>query len=533
MQKLLWFLPVLIVSTLFLFPKESSFDIRPVRQISGIVVPHHDLVKAQRAEFFDEVAEQISPPKTVIIVSPNHAQSGFGTIQTTDKTWNLSNGVLEPNREVVSSITSSPARMAELVQPGGFQNEHGIYLVLPDIHRVWPDAKIVPIILKIDTSTSSVQALAKSLDETCHDCLLVASVDFSHYQPAVLANEHDKLTLRALQNLDEDLIRTKAEVDSPPSLQLLMQWARSHETQRFNLWKHTNSGELLHDPDIETTTHIFGYYDHGTQVQPEKRISFLIGGDMMFARGIHYRFQKNLRESVEHLGDRLFWGTDLALINLEGSISQKSVAPDPSPTFHFVFPPETAKVLTYLHLNAISLDNNHSDHVDPRIPDIPILPTTVEGEGLKITVIGINTLWGVKDIKDQISKIKEDSDQRVIIFPHWGVEYAPIHSQQQQDLAHTWIDAGADLVIGSHPHVIQDGEIYKGKPIIYSLGNLLFDQNWSVETQQGMLVGGAFTDDGLELFGLPVISKNFKPELARGALKARLLKKIDGAMLKP
>lgn len=509
------------------------------KTISGIVVPHHDIVKAQRAEFFDIVAREIRAPKTVILVSPNHFESGKADIQTTDKTWDLSNGALEPDREVINAITISPARTTEVVQSGGFANEHGIYLVLPDIHRVWPQAKIVPLILKFN---ANIDELTKQLDEKCHDCLVVASVDFSHYQPAVLANEHDELSIRALEKLDERLIRDNAEVDSPASLQLLMQWAKRHDTQRFNLWKHTNSGELLADPDIETTTHAFGWYGEGGPVSAERRVSFLIGGDMMFARGIHATFESNLKESVAHIGDRLFWGTDASIINLEGAISAKPVRPDPGPTFTFVFPPQTVDVLKYMHIDAVSLDNNHANNAGPggeqvtadllAKQDIGVLPQTFEGEGLKLTVIGIHTLWGVKDITGQIRDIKQDPDQRVIIFPHWGVEYEPIHTKQQEELAHLWIDAGADAVIGSHPHVIQDAQMYKGKPIFYSLGNLLFDQDWSIPTQQGMLIGGAFTDEGLEIFALPVISKNHQPELARGAIKQQLLKKIAGGIIK-
>ena len=510
-------------------PAVSPLQLQPL-SISGAVVPHHDLVKAQRAEFFKKLADQVAP-KTVILVSPNHYDAGRAGIQTTDKVWELSNGTLEPNR---GALVGS-------VETASFQNEHGIYTVLPDIKRVWPDAKIVPIILKFNTSTSSVQALHDALLKTCSDCLLVASVDFSHYQPAILANLHDELSIRALQNLDEDLIRAKAEVDSPPSLQLLIKWAKSHDTLRFNLNAHTNSGDLLQDQDIETTTHVFGYYDdEQRKMNNEKRVTFLIGGDMMFARGVHYKFAKDLKESVANLGDRLFWGTDASIVNLEGAISALPVVPDPGPHFKFVFPPETVAVLKFLHINAVSIDNNHASNGSPKITqellekkDIQILPITIQGEGLKLTAIGINALWQIPNIKSQITNIKSDPNQRVIVFPHWGEEYKPIHNKQQEQLAHEWIDAGADLVIGSHPHVIQDAEIYKGKPIFYSLGNLLFDQNWSQATQEGMLIGGAFTEDGLEGFGLPVISKNLQPELARGATKQRLLKKIEGGMISP
>jgi poly-gamma-glutamate synthesis protein (capsule biosynthesis protein) len=63
----------------------------------------------------------------------------------------------------------------------------------------------------------------------------------------------------------------------------------------------------------------------------------------------------------------------------------------------------------------------------------------------------------------------------LIVFTHWGIEYTTTETSHQQDMAHLAIDSGADLVVGCHPHVIQPSEIYRGKPIIYSLGNFVFD----------------------------------------------------------
>ena len=74
----------------------------------------------------------------------------------------------------------------------------------------------------------------------------------------------------------------------------------------------------------------------------------------------------------------------------------------------------------------------------------------------------------------------------VIVFPHWGVEYTSGPSSLQQRLGRQMIDAGADLVIGNHPHWAQAMEVYKGKPIWYSLGNFTFDQSWSEPTLEGI-----------------------------------------------
>jgi hypothetical protein len=74
----------------------------------------------------------------------------------------------------------------------------------------------------------------------------------------------------------------------------------------------------------------------------------------------------------------------------------------------------------------------------------------------------------------------------VIVFPHWGIEYTSGPSPVQQRLAHLMIDSGADIVIGNHPHWAQAMEVYKGKPIWYSLGNFTFDQSWSEPTLEGI-----------------------------------------------
>lgn len=75
----------------------------------------------------------------------------------------------------------------------------------------------------------------------------------------------------------------------------------------------------------------------------------------------------------------------------------------------------------------------------------------------------------------------------LIVFTHWGIEYQPQEDADQQAMARVAIDAGADLVVGAHPHIIQPSEIYKGQPIIYSLGNFVFDEMYGVEALGNVL----------------------------------------------
>lgn len=106
---------------------------------------------------------------------------------------------------------------------------------------------------------------------------------------------------------------------------------------------------------------------------------------------------------------------------------------------------------------------------------------------------GINWIEENK-IKNDINLAKQNSDF-VIVSYHWGAEYIPQPEQYRVDLAHRTIDWGADLIIGNHPHWIQPVEIYKNKIITYAHGNLIFDQEWSQETKQGVIGKYIFWQD--------------------------------------
>ncbi len=91
-----------------------------------------------------------------------------------------------------------------------------------------------------------------------------------------------------------------------------------------------------------------------------------------------------------------------------------------------------------------------------------------------------------KALKADIKAARKAGADVVIVFPHWGIEYRAAPTDRQRSLGHAAINAGADLVIGNHPHWAEGMEIYKGKPIWYALGNLVFDQTWSEPTMEGL-----------------------------------------------
>ncbi len=511
--------------------------------VSTIIVPHHDLVKPQRESFLQSLSSRMQQPETIILISPNHYESGRANIQLSEQTWRLSNGVLDPNRPIITQAEAAGAQ----AEPSSFDNEHGIRLILPDIKRYFPKARVVPIIFKRDTTIAELTKLNAALS-SCRDCVLMASVDFSHYQPTQLSNLHDDFTIRALDANDTSTLMATAETDSPAALGLVSLWAKNHDTLKFNLANHTNSGTILNKPNVETTSHLFAWYGKGEPVKPADSVSFIVGGDMMFGRGIAHAFPgSNLPLVLSNLGERVFWGTDAALINLEGPISATPVADNPDPNnLNFNFPPNTIAALKFLHVNASSNANNHSLNAGqvgldttrallkkanvqpvggPSAGDVK-LTAKFSGQNLNLYVVGVDLIKEAADPAFLIHELKADPRNRVLVFAHWGSEYATRHDPAQTEAAHAWIDAGADIVVGSHPHVLQDGEVYKGRPIVYSLGNLLFDQINTPEQQQGMLVAGEFNNTTLRLFVLPTQTINLKPQITAEPLRQTLADRL-------
>ena len=115
-----------------------------------------------------------------------------------------------------------------------------------------------------------------------------------------------------------------------------------------------------------------------------------------------------------------------------------------------------------------------------------------------------------------------------IVSFHWGQEYVDRPSESQIRTAHKAIDAGADLVIGHHSHCLQSVEIYQGKPIFYSLGNLVFDQFWSQATREGLMIRVSFNNDRLVMVRLfpVVINELGQPFLANQAEGSRILSRV-------
>jgi len=248
----------------------------------------------------------------------------------------------------------------------------------------------------------------------------------------------------------------------------------------------------------------------------KKYTEVLFVGDIMLDRGVRYFSEKAAGDRAndfvfEKIHSELL-SNDLVVANLEGpvtdnesvSVTAKMESPE---SYFFTFDPSWAKTLFENNIRLVNLGNNHILNFGGKglaatknylkkagvnyfgAPDYPRIKTT-EINGVKITFISYNEFSAYGEIEsaaviEEIQKAKQFSDV-IIVFSHWGAEYLSEPAESVENLAHEFIDAGADLVIGSHPHVIQPIEVYKGKRIYYSLGNFIFDQYFSEKTKKGL-----------------------------------------------
>ncbi len=508
------------------------------------VVPHHDLVKSIRREFIEKLSLE-SRPRTIILVSVNHFNEGLSNIISSDQDWTVANGTKKITADTVVINKLKDSGLVK-IEPAAFLNEHGIKNLLGEIKEFFPDSSLVPLIIKEPAKPDDIEKIAEILELDCSGCGLIASVDMSHYQPAHLAEIHDAKTIRALMALDKKQI-WQTETDSNAALVLLVDWVRAKNLNRFNLSVHTNSGLLAKNLEAETTTHILGNYSAGETVKAEDELSFTFAGDCMFGRNVGHDFQaNNFMDLFSNLGNRTLWGTDISWLNLEGPISDKEVAQHPEDhSLSFNFSREAIEALKYLKITAVGLANNHTTNQDrtglnktKEILEKAQIdwtgdPDKISGDSIKrysqgditVALLPVNVFAGANNLEEFIKKEKSKNNL-VIVLPHWGNEYQPTHSASQEKMARRWIEAGADLIIGAHPHVVQDAQVINGKPVFYSLGNFIFDQMFSQETQEGLILTGVISEGKIKIVLVPVISKKMKPEIMRGADRQKMIDKI-------
>jgi len=272
-------------------------------------------------------------------------------------------------------------------------------------------------------------------------------------------------------------------------------------------------------------------------------ITVLFLGDMMFDRKVELAMEKNgFFYPFEKIKDFLR-NNDFVFANLEGPISKNPLKFSLS-AMTFAFSDKIIEPLVQANFKVLSLANNHALNMYQKGLDGTKQLLTNAGiewvgepldcsdraviKGNLVFLAFNKTFVDCKDEKiTEIVKATKDSNPEkfLTVSMHWGEEYKTQSSQAQKALAHKIIDFGADLIVGSHPHVVQESEKYKDKMIFYSLGNFVFDQYFSQDTQEGLAIR-------LELYGSKIIYRVFplesilsQPQLMEKSKAEEFLKK--------
>lgn len=265
---------------------------------------------------------------------------------------------------------------------------------------------------------------------------------------------------------------------------------------------------------------------------PEKR-TLLVFGDVMLDRYVRNYINASGTAALFEYIQNDIKAADATMFNLEGSIT-KFMSVVSKENLQFTFATHTASDLSDMGIDIVSLANNHTHnfgkeglhqtreylnnaniiHFGDPYNEVENIVTKYTLGNTTISLVGYHQFEN-PDLTKILNTIRTEKEAGnfVIFFPHWGNEYEKQASVSQKKKAEEVINAGADIVIGAHPHVIQNAEIYSGRPIFYSLGNFIFDQWFSEDVKYGLGLLLTFSNNTLESIELkPFYRARYHPK---------------------
>lgn len=266
----------------------------------------------------------------------------------------------------------------------------------------------------------------------------------------------------------------------------------------------------------------------------DDELTVMAFGDMMLGRYVRVLMDKNGKDYIFEGVEELFDDADVMFANLEGPINGEGKKGGTS--MNFSFNTDIAPFLKEKGFDVLTIVNNHAldQGWGGRWNTINALedygigwcghPTEVDYDsvyfrekgGILYAFVCFNDVGANLDQEAAVNLIEDVSDDvdYTIVTIHWGVEYSHYADRgMQKEPGREFVDAGADAVIGHHPHVVQGFEIYNDRPIFWSLGNFVFDQYWSTPTQEQLGVMFTFSEEKISIKLHPMKSELSRPRL--------------------
>ena len=298
----------------------------------------------------------------------------------------------------------------------------------------------------------------------------------------------------------------------------------------------------------------------------ETTITISAAGDCTLGTDEGFNYKRSFKGKYDAVQDPayffqnvqpVFAQDDLTIVNMEGTLTEETTR-EPK-QFAFKGDAEYAKIFTAGAVETANLANNHSFDYGKKSYEDTITALEAEGissfgyertavmdiKGVKVGLAGVYELAEhidcKQDLLDNIASLKEQGAQIIIVSFHWGQEKENVPSDVQVELAHAAVDNGADLVLGHHPHVLQGIEEYKGKNIVYSLGNFCFGGNSAPSDMDTMIFQQTFIvkdgklqeDNVTNILPCKISSayeegyNNYQPILAEGEQKEKIFERLS------
>ncbi|MCL1995863.1 MAG: AmmeMemoRadiSam system protein B [Defluviitaleaceae bacterium] len=512
---------------------------QPTGKIRAGVVPHHNIAATLISGFFSATSYFAEYYDLVIVIGPNH-ETLVSSVVSSYRHWDIGDGVFT-HQGFVQDLMDSNEHVA--IDHGVMVYDHSVSILIPYIYHYLPGVPVAPLLvsrrLSFEQTLELFWWIQNWIEKSQKNVLLVASIDFSHFLTVPQSRVADQTTKEAIRNHDLQTIHRMNyhHVDSAASLIIFLL-----HLQELGLTPqivaHTDASEFLGPGVDETTSYMIIMGIEQTKQTQQVQLSFV--GDIM----LHERQMQNLGSegvassffySFYHVS-HLLQEADLAIGNLETVLGGFFMDSSHYSFFpRFSAPDPFAYALFYAGFDILTTANNHS--LDQGVGGLTRTIDTLESigianvgtyrtreerdsilvkevSGIRFSFLaytfGTNMQYLPNDqdyllnilnrtvIKNDIQKAREVSDF-VVVLPHMGYEYELAVRDSIKDWAMFFVEAGADIVIKNHPHVVQpmgfvtvldyaNGETKERTAFVaYSLGNFISSQT-KPHTNEGVIL---------------------------------------------
>ena len=473
---------------------------------------------------------------TVVVIAENPSLRGASDISAVSSFDGEQLGDITIDQNLLSELTSNDDLEIGVFKRV-FKEGATVKKVLSLIRETSPQKKSLPILLKDSADKDDLIALSKKLSK--HDNLIIISLSTFNDVPF-----HNEFKREVLNNFDPEGA-LQLDVSSSPSVYVLMNYLEDVGAKKMQIYEDDSGGSIL-------------TFHGGESNESDRDLTILAFGDIMLGRyvrvlmdlyGADYIF-----ENIRGTEGQFFKGSDVVFGNLEGPI--KGTGSKGGKSLVFSFNEDIVGLLKKHGFNLVSIANNHAmdQGASGRESTVSALdngglpwcghPSEVDSNSVYYGNV-LDKKYAFVCFQDVTSKLDDASAVQMIsnirpnvdyliVSVHWGYEYkhkADFRTQIEPGKA--FIDAGADFVIGHHPHVVQNFEVYKGKVIFYSLGNFVFDQYWSNDTQEELAIGIVLDDEAdyednlrTKVYLFPMKSEMSKSRLLNSAEYSKWIEKF-------